>query len=179
MLCWPVGGAYAVGILAETYYGQYIPIARESGMLGICETPHYRERIERNPANRELLLAMDVEEFVTTMERWRQAFLASADSATMVVTDEQLRGIDLPTWVVPGLTDDPIHGKGTSEGVASLIPGTKMRWLVDERKPVDPGRAWLRGALDRRMDSAELAMHAVAFARRLEEVAAPAGAGAR
>jgi pimeloyl-ACP methyl ester carboxylesterase len=169
ILCWPVGGQRAVEILAETYYGQDIDVARRLGMPGVCDTPHYRERIERNPRNRELLLAMNVEDFVATMQRWREAFLASAKYPTMLMTDEQLRAIRVPTCVIPGLTDDPIHGLETSEAVAQLIPDAKVRWLPDERRPDDADNGWLRAALDRRASSPELLEHALAFAATIGE----------
>ena len=163
VLCWPVGGRRAVEILAETYHGQYIAVARESGMAGVCQTAHYGERIERNPRNRELLLGMDVQQFIATMQRWRGAFLASAEYPTMLLREEELASIGVPTCVVPGLTDDPIHGLGTSQAVARLIPEAVVRWLPDERRPADADSGWLRAALDRRMHSPALLEHILAF----------------
>jgi pimeloyl-ACP methyl ester carboxylesterase len=167
VLCWPVGGLRAVEILAQTYYGQYIAVARDSGMAGVCETPHYRERIERNPCNRELLLGMNVDQFITTMARWREAFLASAAYPTMLLTENELASIRVPTCVVPGLTDDPIHGLGTSEAVARLIADAVTSWLPDERRPADADSGWLRAALDRRASSPELLDHILAFAAQV------------
>ena len=167
VLCWPVGGQRAVEILAETYYGQYIDVARRLGMSGICDTPHYAQRIQRNERNRRLLLDMDVDEFIATMQRWRAAFLASADYPTMLMTDADLCRINVPTRVIPGLTDDPIHGRQTSEAVARLIPGASVAWLPDERRPADADTGWLRSALDRRASSPELLAHVLAFAATL------------
>ena len=167
VLCWPVGGPRAVEVLAETYYGQYIDVARRLGMAGICDTPHYAERIQANPRNRELLLQTDVDAFTATMQRWRAAFLGSAEYPTMLMTDSQLRGINVPTCVVPGLTDDPIHGRQTSEAVAQLVPSAIMRWLPDQRRPADADNGWLRAALDRRASSHELLAHILAFASGL------------
>src|SRR4051794_20768442 len=62
VLCWPVGGKRAVEILAQTYYGQYIDVARRLGVVGICDLPHYAERSQANPRNHELLLEMDVDD---------------------------------------------------------------------------------------------------------------------
>ena len=112
---------------------------------------------------------MNVPDFVSTMERWRQSFLASAELPTMLFSAEQLRQIALPTCVIPGLTDDPIHGRGTSEAVAKLIPNTEVRWLPDERRPEDD-QGWLLSALDRRADSPELLQHVLDFAARVTEL---------
>lgn len=174
ILCWPVGGRRACEILAESYYGQYIDVARNGGMEAVCGTPHYAGLINNNPRNRELLLSMDTPEFVSTMERWRKTFLASADLPTMLFSEEQLRAISLPTCVVPGLIDDPIHGRGTSEAVAALIPNAEMRRLPEERRPDEVDRGWLLSTLDRRADSPDLLKIVLDFAAKLSEAASEA-----
>lgn len=167
VLCWPSGGRRAAEILAQDYYGQFAEAARQGGMAAVCETPYYRERIQRNPRNRELLLAMDVERFIACMERWRQGFLASAEWPTVAVPGQELRRIRLPVRVLAGLTDDPIHGRATSEAIAAIIPGAELRYLPDERRPPDAGPSWLREALGRRGERPELAAEILAFAAEL------------
>jgi hypothetical protein len=117
---------------------------------------------------------MDTPEFVSTLERWRKTFLASADLPTMLFSEEQLRAISLPTCVVPGLIDDPIHGRGTSEAVAALIPNAEMRRLPEERRPDEVDRGWLLSTLDRRADSPDLLKIVLDFAAKLSEAASEA-----
>ena len=45
-------------------------------MKGVAESEFFAERIAENPANRERLLAMDVQEFIGVMRRWRAFFTA-------------------------------------------------------------------------------------------------------
>src|SRR5215204_1777317 len=71
LLLWRVtGGAFAAQRLAENYYGQYIKAAREGGMAAVCETEHFRERIDSNPENRDRLAGMDAERFISAMTHW-------------------------------------------------------------------------------------------------------------
>src|SRR5471032_213201 len=64
LLLWRVtGGQEAVDRLAENYYGQYIKLARAGGMQAICDSEHFADCIVARPANRERLLATNVEEF--------------------------------------------------------------------------------------------------------------------
>ena len=65
LLLWRVtGGQEAVDRLAESYYGQFIPVARAGGMQAICESEHFRACIEARPSNRGRLLAIDPAEFI-------------------------------------------------------------------------------------------------------------------
>ena len=43
-------------------------------MAGVCETEAYRDRLALNPASRERLLAMDPEDYIAVMARWRDRF---------------------------------------------------------------------------------------------------------
>jgi pimeloyl-ACP methyl ester carboxylesterase len=180
VLGWPSGGERAATILAQDYYGQYAEAARRGGMPGVCQTPYYQERIERNPANRERLLAMDQQEFIAATERWRDGFLKSSDWPTIAVREDELRSIRLPVLVLPGLTDDPIHGRATGEAISRLIPGAQVRHLPDERRPAGADGSWLRAALGRRSSSPELSRAILEFSAQLgqsEPRQAPARAG--
>ena len=77
LLLWHVtGGAVAAERLGYNYYEQFIEAAERDGMKGVVESDFFAERIAENPSNRERLLAMDVQEFITTMRRWRTFFTA-------------------------------------------------------------------------------------------------------
>ncbi|MGH7116808.1 MAG: alpha/beta fold hydrolase [Stellaceae bacterium] len=80
LLLWRVtGGPYAAQRLVENYYTQFIDMARAGGMAAVCASEHFAELIRANPANRERLTAISVENFIAVMERWRRAFNEGAD----------------------------------------------------------------------------------------------------
>jgi pimeloyl-ACP methyl ester carboxylesterase len=168
--CWPTGGRQAAEILAREYYGQFAEAAREGGMVAVCDTDYYRERIECNSRNRDLLLAMDVSAFIAAMERWQQVFLQSADWPTVAVPEAMLRDISVPALVLAGLTDDHIHGRAASEAVAAAIPGAEIRYFPDERRPANAGASWLREALQRRGAMPDLPEAILDFAGELSGV---------
>src|SRR5215467_11209771 len=110
LLLWRVtGGAFAAQRLAENYYGQYITAAREGGMAAVCETEHFRERIEANAANRETLMAMDPERFIAVMSHWREYFLRGADLPVIGASEKDLKSIKVPACIIPG--NDKTHGR--------------------------------------------------------------------
>ena len=125
LLLWRVtGGPFAARRLAEQYYGQYIDVAREGGMAAVCQTEHFAERIERNPSNRDRLLAVPVDRFIASMARWRDGFLADADLPVIGATEEQLRAIGVPTCIVPG--NDRTHSHRIGESAHRLIPNSEL-----------------------------------------------------
>jgi pimeloyl-ACP methyl ester carboxylesterase len=167
VLCWPSGGRRAAEILAQDYYGQFAEAARRGGMAAVCATAYYQERIERNPRNRQRLLAIEAHEFVAVMDHWCEGFLRSAEWPTVAVPEGALRGISLPACVLAGLTDDPIHGRGTSEAIARAVPDAEIRYLPDERRPADAAANWLRDALKRRNQRRELVTEILRFAAQV------------
>jgi pimeloyl-ACP methyl ester carboxylesterase len=62
------GGSFACTLLAEDYYGQFIRIAEQSGMAGICDTDHFAGCIAARPVNRERLMSMDAAHFIAVMQ---------------------------------------------------------------------------------------------------------------
>jgi pimeloyl-ACP methyl ester carboxylesterase len=164
VVCWPSGGRRAAEALADMYYGEFATAARNGGMAAVCETEYYRDRIARNPRNRERLLAMAADDFIGAMEGWAQGFRESADWPTVALTEDQLRAIDMPVCVLAGLIDDPIHGRDTSEAVAHVLPRAEIRYLPEERRPADADRGWLAAALKRRAEQPELLGEILRFA---------------
>jgi hypothetical protein len=65
------------------------------------------------------------------------------------------------------LTDDPIHGRGTSEAIARAVPDAEIRYLPDERRPADAAANWLRDALKRRNQRRELVTEILRFAAQV------------
>src|SRR5215467_13636509 len=76
LLLWRVtGGKEAVDKLAESYYGQFAKIARAGGMQAVCESEHFAACIKARPANRDKLMATNVDQFISVMTTWREMFL--------------------------------------------------------------------------------------------------------
>lgn len=136
------GGAFAAGRLPENYYGQFIRVAEEGGMAALCETDAYKERIDANPANREVLMGMVADEFINVMSRLRDLFIQGAHHPVMGVSEEELNSITAPTIVIPG--NDKTHSSESGRAAHRLIPGSRIHNLpVTERDiPLVPFAEW-------------------------------------
>jgi pimeloyl-ACP methyl ester carboxylesterase len=136
LLLWRVtGGKDAVDKLAESYYGQFARIARAGGMKAVCESEHFATCIAARPANREKLMATNVDEFVAVMTSWRETFLKSAELPIAGATEQDLNGIKAPVCIIAG--NDVIHSPITARKAAALIPGAVLHEGVVERLPDD------------------------------------------
>jgi pimeloyl-ACP methyl ester carboxylesterase len=136
LLLWRVtGGQEAVDRLAEIYYGQFIPVAREGGMKAVCETEHFAECIAARPSNRERLMATDVDQFIQVMTYWRERFLESAKLPIVGASEADLNGIKVPACLIAG--NDVIHTPVTARKAASLIPNSELHDDVVEKRSDD------------------------------------------
>ena len=136
------GGEFAANRLPEMYYEQFIRIARDGGMEAICANEQYRERFIANPGNRDRLLAMDPEHYISVMACWRDKFVAGAHLPVMGITDEELASMDVPTIVIPG--NDKTHSLSSGRLVHKLVPGSRLHELpIDETdEPLVPIEDW-------------------------------------
>ncbi len=133
LLLWMVtGGPDASTILGETYYGQYIRMAKSGGMAEVCRSEFYAERISRNPANLEYLMSLNEEAFIKTMNRWRKYFLDGADLPVIGVTREELAKLDIPTCVVPG--NDEIHPRRVALELCEILPRARLRYPFEKQE---------------------------------------------
>ena len=136
LLLWRVtGGRFACERLAEQYYGQYIKAAKAGGMQAVCATEHWAERIRDRPANRERLMAMDVNRFVQVMEHWRTYFLKGADLPVIGCQEADLRSIKVPAIIIPG--NDRVHGHASGAAAHRLIPGSELADLFPGDQDID------------------------------------------
>jgi pimeloyl-ACP methyl ester carboxylesterase len=143
LLLWRItGGAFAAKRLAHQYYDQYIELVRAGGMAAVAESEHFRDRIKANPKNRERLLALDPEQFVDVMTRWRSYFVASADLPVIGVTEQQLNSIKVPTCVIPG--NDKTHSHLTGNLAHRMIPNSELHdlWPGDLDIDLFPVEDW-------------------------------------
>jgi|SRR6185369_10881848 len=144
LVLWRVtGGQEAVDRLAENYYGQYIPLARQGGMEAVAASEHFAECIAARPGNRERLLKTNVDDFIKVMTAWRDHFLQSATLPIVGATEAQLNAIHAPACIVAG--NDVIHTPATARKAAKLIPNNELHDdVVAKRADNDLLKDWDR-----------------------------------
>ena len=134
LLLWsPTGGPYACQVLGYDYHVPYIRAAQADSMAAVAETPFFAERIAANPSNRDRLMAMDPEAFITVMKRWNTFFYHREDRPLIGVTEEQLRSLNVPTLIFEGR--DYLHTPEASATLHRCISGSELLpspWTVDE-----------------------------------------------
>jgi pimeloyl-ACP methyl ester carboxylesterase len=137
LLLWRVtGGAYGAQRLIQNYYTLFIDAARTGGMEAVCATEHFAEVVRQNPANRERLMAMTPERFIAAMSRWRDTFQEGTEHPVIGVSAAQLRGMTLPTCIVPG--NDRVHPRGPGQAAHRLMPNSEYHEvLTEDRMDVD------------------------------------------
>jgi pimeloyl-ACP methyl ester carboxylesterase len=143
LLLWRVtGGRFACERLAQEYYGQHIEAAKKGGMAAVCEMEHWKERIEARPQNRDALMKMTPERFITVMSHWREYFLKGADLPVIGATEEELKTIKVPACIVPG--NDNTHGRQTGENLGRLLPKSEVHILFPQHhdEPLGPREEW-------------------------------------
>jgi pimeloyl-ACP methyl ester carboxylesterase len=144
LLLWRItGGPYAAERLAEKYYGEYIAAAKQGGMAAVCATPHFAERIQARPENRQLLLAMDPQRFITAMNHWSSYFQRDAYKPVIGASEEELRSIKTPACIVPG--NDKIHSRQVGTHLSTLLPNCELHILFEHEHDVDmsPNDEWV------------------------------------
>ena len=129
------GGAFAAGRLPENYYDQFIRAAKAGGMAAVCEMEAYSDRIAAKPEHRDTLIAMDPAEFIETLGKLRELFVAGANLNVLGMTDEELDSLTAPTIVIPG--NDNTHASESAGNAHQLIPGSELHNLPLEFQDVD------------------------------------------
>ncbi len=143
LLLWRVtGGRFACERLAEEYYGQFITAARSGGMAAVCDMEHWKESIDARPANRDVLMKMEPQQFIRVMSRWREYFLKGADLPVIGATEADLQSIQVPACIVPG--NDLTHGRQTGETLGRLLPTSEVHVLFPKHydEPLSPREQW-------------------------------------
>ena len=93
---WISGGVFGLMTLGNFYCGESLRAAWTEGMEAVSELPEWAEVLERNPSNRDRLLALDRQEFVATMDRWMAVYYPRAGEAVPGLTEEVARRITAP-----------------------------------------------------------------------------------
>jgi len=144
LLLWRItGGPYAAERLAEKYYGEYVTAAKQGGMAAVCATPHFAERIKARPENRNLLLAMDPQRFIATMNHWSSYFQRDAYKPVIGASEVELRSIKIPACIVPG--NDKIHSRKVGTNLSTLLPNCELHILFEHEHDIDmsPNEEWV------------------------------------
>jgi pimeloyl-ACP methyl ester carboxylesterase len=143
MLLWRVtGGGAAAKRLAQRYYGQYIPIAKQGGMAAVCATEEFSERIRERPANRERLMKMDPARFIEVMDHWHRNLIAGADQPVIGASEAELKAVTTPACIVPG--NDLSHLRSVADNLGRLLPDAEVHPLITQQYDLDvaPREEW-------------------------------------
>jgi len=131
LLLWRVtGGAHAAERLTNQYYTSHIDAARQGGMNAVCAMEHWSEVIKINPTARTKLMAMEPQDFIARMERWRQSFQAGADYPVIGLSPAQLRSMTMPTCIAPG--NDLVHPRLPGQVAHRLMPNAEYHEVLTE-----------------------------------------------
>jgi len=138
MLAWPSGGEFACERLPKNFYRQYIRTALRYGMKGVVEIDRCAASIQKRPANRAALLAMEPLVFVRQMAFWESFFTTSADLpiAGCRASEEEWTSITVPAIVIGG--NDPIHPTRVAQKLHALLPNSRYH------DPVVTSEEWSR-----------------------------------
>jgi pimeloyl-ACP methyl ester carboxylesterase len=131
LLLWRVtGGAYAAERLCNQYYTSHIEAAQQGGMAAVCAMEHWTEVIKANPSSRAALMAMDPQDFIARMDRWRRSFLAGTDHPVIGISPAQLRSMTMPTCIAPG--NDRVHPRLPGQVAHRLMPNAEYHEVMAE-----------------------------------------------
>jgi hypothetical protein len=97
-------------------------------MAAVCALDHWKEVIGINPASRAALTALDPQDFIARMERWRDSFMAGAEHAVIGLSAAELRGMAMPACVAPG--KDPVHPLPAGQACHRLLPNAEYHEVV-------------------------------------------------
>ena len=118
------GGPAAVRWLDEYFYQQYVRACKTGGMEAVCATGHFAGMAAARSENRELLLAMNPDDFLAATLRWRSEFMACVNDPLIGFDDNELRRVAVPTAIVPYY--DAIHPHAAALHAHTLISGSEM-----------------------------------------------------
>ena len=136
------GGEFAAKRLPENYYGQFIKVAKESGMAALIEMDAWKERFKENPRGRDYLAKLPAEKFIAVFTRWKEIFEAGGKHPVMGVKEQELRSIKVPVMIIPG--NDQTHSSASAAIAHKLIPGSEVHQLpiTDQEVPLIPFPDW-------------------------------------
>jgi pimeloyl-ACP methyl ester carboxylesterase len=134
LLLWRVtGGAHAAERLTNQYYTSHIEAAEKGGMAAVCQIEHWSEVIRTNPKARAILMAIDPQDFIARMTRWRRSFQAGAEHPVIGLSPSELRSMTMPACICPG--SDPVHPRAAGQAAHRLMPNAEYHQVVTDDHP--------------------------------------------
>jgi pimeloyl-ACP methyl ester carboxylesterase len=131
LLLWRVtGGQHAARHLSNQYYTSHIEAATRGGMAAVCAMEHWSEIIKANPASRDKLMAMEPQDFIARMTRWRQSFDDGAVNAVIGLSPAELRSMIVPACIIPG--NDRVHPRNPGQVAHRLMPNSEYHEVLTE-----------------------------------------------
>jgi 2-hydroxy-6-oxonona-2,4-dienedioate hydrolase len=125
-LWWISGGAISLISLAYYYCVDSALAAASGGMPAVAALPGWAEQLQRNPKNRELLLAQNPQHFIQTMERWALAYMPSPISPVPGMSPHDFACLQMPVLICRNGVTDLSHTRRTTDWVHELIPHSTM-----------------------------------------------------
>jgi pimeloyl-ACP methyl ester carboxylesterase len=129
------GGDTAAKRLPYKYYQMFIDAAKAGGMVAVCATPDYQERIKARPQNESILMNMKGEQFIAVLENWLTIFTSGPTYPVMGVEEATLQAINIPVLIIPG--NDRTHASSNAIDAAKLIPHAQLFQLPITDQDVD------------------------------------------
>jgi pimeloyl-ACP methyl ester carboxylesterase len=126
IIWWISGGALSLISLASYYCVTSALAASQGGMEAVAALPGWQEQIQKNPRNRDYILAQDPERFIQTMERWALAYMPMPNSPVPGMPPEAFARLKMPVLIYRSGKSDLSHTRRTSEWVHELIPQSKL-----------------------------------------------------
>lgn len=123
---WISGGALGLVSLGFHYCSDSIRAAWNDGMEAVVELDAWQEVLERNPGNRDRMLALDPQEFIGVLERWLVAYCPCDDSLVPGLSATEQAALTLPTLVFRSGASDVNHTRETSERIAAALPAARL-----------------------------------------------------
>jgi pimeloyl-ACP methyl ester carboxylesterase len=134
LLLWRVtGGAFAAERLTNQYYTSHIEAAQQGGMAAVCRLDHWIEVMAANPQARAALMAIDPQDFIARMTRWRRSFLAGTEHPVIGLSPAELRGMTMPACICPG--NDPVHPREPGLTAHRLMPNAEHHQIITDDHP--------------------------------------------
>ncbi len=118
------GGEFAARRLARKYYGAYIELAEQGGMVAVADEEHFAALLARNPQNRAQLTGMPVVEFVRIMKRWQASLEAGASMPALGISEAALCSLNMPVCIIPG--NDATHPMSIGRDIQHLIKHSQL-----------------------------------------------------
>ncbi len=125
-LWWISGGPIAMAQLAAYYCGDAAIAAARGGMEAVAALPGFAQQIERNPENRNRILAWEADAFIQRMQEWAAAYAWVRGVPVPGLSADDYGRLTMPTTVLRSGQSDISHRRETSEQLAKLLPNAKL-----------------------------------------------------